>query len=197
MVAIIRKERRPFLIHAKVPLLNHHTSGVRKEWYRDDLEEAQAKDPFPKFRNQLIVAGFDSKELNEIEKKAKQKVEDDYQKALLAEDPRPEDLFNHDFAPTSVLEEKGEREPEGKEKTVMVDSALFAIRELMAKHPECLCGNAFPFGAIPHRRLDAVGRTESQLQCPRRWPCRKVAVQWAGETMESRTRRGLRRHRRT
>ncbi|MCB0458388.1 MAG: tungsten formylmethanofuran dehydrogenase, partial [Flavobacteriaceae bacterium] len=28
----IRKERRPFLVHAKVPLLNHHTSGVRKEW---------------------------------------------------------------------------------------------------------------------------------------------------------------------
>ena len=23
---------------AKVPLLNHHTSGVRMEWYRDDLD---------------------------------------------------------------------------------------------------------------------------------------------------------------
>src|SRR5574343_1482260 len=29
--AIVRKERRPFIIHAKVPLLGHHTSGVRKE----------------------------------------------------------------------------------------------------------------------------------------------------------------------
>ncbi len=38
VIGIIRKERRPFLIHAKVPLLNHHTSGVRKEWYREDLE---------------------------------------------------------------------------------------------------------------------------------------------------------------
>ena len=28
----IRTERRPFLVHAKVPLLNHHTSGVRMEW---------------------------------------------------------------------------------------------------------------------------------------------------------------------
>src|SRR5690606_22545330 len=27
----IRRERRPFLVHAKVPLLNHHTSGVRME----------------------------------------------------------------------------------------------------------------------------------------------------------------------
>lgn len=40
---IIRTERRPFLIHAKVPLLGHHTSGVRREWYRHDLEEAKKK----------------------------------------------------------------------------------------------------------------------------------------------------------
>lgn len=129
VIAIIRKERRPFLIHAKVPLLNHHTSGVRKEWYRDDLEEAQQRDPFPKFRNQLIISGFDIAELTEIEKQAKQKVADDYQKALAAEDPRPEDLFDYDFMPTPVTEEKGQREPAGKDKTVMVDSALFAIRE--------------------------------------------------------------------
>ncbi|MCF8269453.1 MAG: tungsten formylmethanofuran dehydrogenase, partial [Crocinitomicaceae bacterium] len=38
IIATIRTERRPFVFHAKVPLLGHHTSGVRKEWYRDDLE---------------------------------------------------------------------------------------------------------------------------------------------------------------
>ncbi|MFL5764207.1 MAG: thiamine pyrophosphate-dependent enzyme [Bacteroidia bacterium] len=158
VLAIIRKERRPFLVHAKVPLLNHHTSGVRKEWYRDDLEEAQKRDPFPKFRNQLIVAGFLTSELNEIELNAKEKVERDYQKALEAEDPRPEDLFEHDFAPTPVTEEKGEREPKGKEKTVMVDSALFAIRELMAKHPECLL-----YGQDVGGRLGGVFREAATL----------------------------------
>ncbi|MGZ4058543.1 MAG: alpha-ketoacid dehydrogenase subunit alpha/beta [Bacteroidia bacterium] len=158
VIAIIRKERRPFLIHAKVPLLNHHTSGVRKEWYRDDLEDAQKRDPFPKFRNQLIVAGFLTSELNEIEIAAKEKVEADYQRALLAEDPRAEDLFDHDFAPTPVTEEKGEREPKGKEKTVMVDSALFAIRELMAKHPECLL-----YGQDVGGRLGGVFREAATL----------------------------------
>ncbi len=158
VIEIIRKERRPFLIHAKVPLLNHHTSGVRKEWYRDDLEEAQAKDPFPKLRNYMLVAGFEEKELKEIEKSAKEKVEEDYQKALLAEDPRPEDLFNYDFVPTPVTEEKGEREPAGKEKTVMVDSALFAIRELMAKHPECLL-----YGQDVGGRLGGVFREAATL----------------------------------
>ncbi len=158
VIAIIRKERRPFLIHAKVPLLNHHTSGVRKEWYRDDLEEAQQRDPFPKFRNQLIISGFDIAELNEIEKQAKQKVADDYQKALVAEDPRPEDLFDYDFMPTPVTEEKGQREPAGKEKTVMVDSALFAIRELMTKHPECLL-----YGQDVGGRLGGVFREAATL----------------------------------
>jgi 2-oxoisovalerate dehydrogenase E1 component len=158
VIAIIRKERRPFLIHAKVPLLNHHTSGVRKEWYRDDLEEAQQRDPFPKFRNQLIISGFDIAELNEIEKQAKQKVADDYQKALAAEDPRPEDLFDYDFMPTPVTEEKGQREPAGKEKTVMVDSALFAIRELMTKHPECLL-----YGQDVGGRLGGVFREAATL----------------------------------
>jgi len=158
VIAIIRKERRPFLIHAKVPLLNHHTSGVRKEWYRDDLEEAQQRDPFPRFRNQLIVAGFDSSELNEIEKYAAVKVQEHYQRALAAEDPRAEDLFDHEFAPTPVTEEKGEREPKGKEKTVMVDSALFAIRELMAKHPECLL-----YGQDVGARLGGVFREAATL----------------------------------
>ncbi len=158
VIAIIRKERRPFLIHAKVPLLNHHTSGVRKEWYRDDLEEAQTKDPFPKLRNYMLVAGFDEKELKEIEKQATQKVKEDYQKAVVAEDPRPEDLFNYDFVPTPVTEEKGEREPAGKEKTVMVDSALFAIRELMAKHPECLL-----YGQDVGGRLGGVFREAATL----------------------------------
>ncbi|HET6227602.1 MAG TPA: thiamine pyrophosphate-dependent enzyme [Bacteroidia bacterium] len=158
VLAIIRKERRPFLIHAKVPLLNHHTSGVRKEWYRDDLEEAQKRDPYPKFRNQLLAAEFDPDELITIEKKAKQQVADDYQKALQAEDPRPEDLFDHDFAPTPVTEERGVRAPKGKDKTVMVDAALYAIRELMQKHPECLL-----YGQDVGHRLGGVFREAATL----------------------------------
>ena len=51
---LVRKERRPFIIHAKVPLLGHHTSGVRKEWYRDDLEEAAKRDPYPKLVAKLM-----------------------------------------------------------------------------------------------------------------------------------------------
>lgn len=158
VIELIRKERRPFLVHAKVPLLNHHTSGVRKEFYRDDLEEAAKRDPLPKFRKQLLDLGFTEKELDTIISEARETVEQDYEKALAAEDPRPEDLQNFIFAPTPITEEKGERSPAGKEPTVMVDSALFAIQELMAKHPECLL-----YGQDVGGRLGGVFREAATL----------------------------------
>lgn len=158
VIDTVRKERRPFLVHAKVPLLNHHTSGVRKEWYRDDLEEAATRDPFPKLKQNLLDLDVKSFELISIENKAKQLVEEDYQRALKEEDPRPEDLTLHHFAPTPITEEKGEREPKGKEKTVMVDSALFAVRELMTKHKECLM-----YGQDVGGRLGGVFREAATL----------------------------------
>jgi 2-oxoisovalerate dehydrogenase E1 component len=158
IITAIRKERRPFLLHAKVPLLNHHTSGVRKEWYRDDLVEQSKRDPFPKLKNVLLEKGFGEKELSQVEAKAKKIVDDDYVKALKAEDPRPADLFSHDFAPTPVTEEKGEREPKNREKKVMVDCALFAVQELMSKHKECLL-----YGQDVGKRLGGVFREAATL----------------------------------
>jgi 2-oxoisovalerate dehydrogenase E1 component len=154
----IRRERRPFLVHASVPLLNHHTSGVRKEWYRDDLEEHATRDPYPIFRNQLLEEGFSESVLKKIEKEARQKVEEDFAKAKKSEDPRPEDLFTHDFAPTPVTQESGEREPKGGEVKVMVDCALFAVEELMRKHPECLL-----YGQDVGGRLGGVFREAATL----------------------------------
>lgn len=155
---IIRTERRPFLIHAKVPLLGHHTSGVRREWYRHDLEEAKKKDPLPKFIQQLEEAGFTSDELDAIKKETRTLVEDDFAKAKAADDPLPEDLFKHDYAPTTVTEEKGVRQPAGKEPTVMVDCALFAVKELLQKHPECLF-----YGQDVGARLGGVFREAATL----------------------------------
>ena len=34
VVQYVRQQRTPYLVQAKVPLLGHHTSGVRKEFYR-------------------------------------------------------------------------------------------------------------------------------------------------------------------
>ena len=158
VIKTIRKERRPFLIHAKVPLLNHHTSGVRMEWYRDDLDEAKSRDPYPVLKLQLLDNGFSQKEVNDVENFAKNNVQSDFEKALKAEDPIPDDLFTHDFAPTPITEEKGERSPKGAEKVVMVDCALFAVEELMKKHKECLL-----YGQDVGGRLGGVFREAATL----------------------------------
>jgi 2-oxoisovalerate dehydrogenase E1 component len=158
VIETIREERRPFLIHAKVPLLGHHTSGVRKEWYRDDLEEHEQRDPLPILVQQLKDNGFTQKDIDAIDAEAATFVQSEYDRALLAEDPKPEDLFTHDFAPTPITEEKGERAPAGKDKTVMVDSALFAIQEILAKHPEALL-----YGQDVGHRLGGVFREAATL----------------------------------
>jgi 2-oxoisovalerate dehydrogenase E1 component len=158
VIATVRNERRPFLVHATVPLLNHHTSGVRKEWYRDDLEEAQKRDPHKKLFNQLLIEGYDTKSIKKIEDSAAFKVLSDFNNAIKAEDPSPEDLFQHDFAPNPELSEKGKREGDGKEKTMMVDAALFAIQELMNNHKECLL-----YGQDVGKRLGGVFREAATL----------------------------------
>ena len=158
VIKTIREERKPFLVHAKVPLLNHHTSGVRMEWYRDDLDEARSRDPYPVLKQQLLDNGFTSVEIEQIETSAKTKVEEDFEKALKAEDPKPEDLFTHDFVSTPITEEVGIREPEGANKVVMVDCALFAVEELMRKHKECLL-----YGQDVGGRLGGVFREAATL----------------------------------
>ena len=154
----IRNERRPFLVHAKVPLLNHHTSGVRMEFYRDDLDEARSRDPYPKMLKLLSDYNISEEEIRKIETEITTEIENDLNNALKAEDPKPEDLFTHDFASTPVTEEVGVRAPEGGDKVVMVDCALFAIEELMAKHPECLL-----YGQDVGGRLGGVFREAATL----------------------------------
>lgn len=154
----IRTERRPFLVHAKIPLLNHHTSGVRMEWYRDDLDEARSRDPYPVLIKQMLAAGFTAENIEAIETEVRSLVAADFEQAQLAEDPQPEDLFTHDFAPTTVTEETGVRVPPREDKVVMVDCALFAVEELMRKHPECLL-----YGQDVGARLGGVFREAATL----------------------------------
>lgn len=138
VISTIRKERRPFLVRARVPLLNHHTSGVRKEWYRDDLEEDKTEDPMVHLHVSLRDMGIKEEVLEGVKEKVMEKVEADFEKAFQAEDPNPEDLFDHQFAPTPITEEAGERAPEGASEIVMVDAALHAVNKVLKEHPEAL-----------------------------------------------------------
>lgn len=156
----VRRERRPILVHAKVPLLGHHTSGVRKEWYRtaEDLEKHALNDPGPKLRKVLLQRGFKEDQLDAIEAEEKEFVAREFDHAVNAPDPDPATVADHVFAPTPVTEEKGNRYPAGREKVVMVDAALHAVEEILQDHPEALF-----YGQDVGRRLGGVFREAATL----------------------------------
>jgi 2-oxoisovalerate dehydrogenase E1 component len=156
----VRRERYPFLVHARVPLLGHHTSGVRKEFYRteDDLAKHYIDDPGPKLRNKLFESGIELEELARIEADAAKEVVHHFQGAVAAPEPDPATVEDFVFVPTPVIEESGERSPADKEKVLMVDAALFAIREIMEEYPEALL-----YGQDVGRRLGGVFREAATL----------------------------------
>lgn len=157
-IDIARNEQRPVLVHATVPLLNHHTSGVRKEWYRDDLEEHATRDPYPLLRALLADNGLTEEDIVALENDAKSRVSADFEQAQLADNPRPEDLYTHEFAPSPITAEAGERAPAGADEKVMVDCALLAVQEIMEDHPECLF-----YGQDVGGRLGGVFREAATL----------------------------------
>ena len=160
VISDVRKTRRPWLVHAKVSLLNHHTSGVRKEFYRtkEDLAKHIENDPLPKLRNVLLQKNIEESILKEIESTTEEEIANDFSKAVKAEEPDPKKISEHIFLPTRIREEKGERAPAGKEKVIMVDAALYAIRELMEDHREIVF-----YGQDVGRRLGGVFREAATL----------------------------------
>lgn len=160
VVQYVRQQRTPYLVQAKVPLLGHHTSGVRKEFYRTqhDLEKHAVNDPVPKLRKRLLQNGVNEQQLLQMEEEAGEAVSQQFQQAVQAPEPNPATIAEHVFAPTPVTEEKGQRQPASNEKIIMVDAALFAIREIMEEFPEAML-----YGQDVGRRLGGVFREAATL----------------------------------
>ena len=156
----VREKRIPYLVHAKVPLLGHHTSGVRKEFYRseDDLSKHAADDPFYKLRNRLLAIGVVEEHLQFLEKTNTEAIAKHFADAVASPEPDITKAEDFVFVPTPVTEEKGERSPYDKEKVLMVDAALFAIREIMEDYPEAVL-----YGQDVGRRLGGVFREAATL----------------------------------
>lgn len=155
----VREQRAPMLVHARCPLLGHHTSGVRREWYRgENLKQHQKSDPIPKLEKYLVAIGEPKSSLEEMRTRAIEKVKADFQKAMAMPDPDPNDFDTHEFAATPVLEEKGNRHPAKGEKVVMVDAALHAVDEILSAHPEAIL-----YGQDVGGRLGGVFREAATL----------------------------------
>ncbi len=160
VIGDVRSSRTPYLVQADVPLLGHHTSGVRREFYRsaEDLQQHGLLDPLPKLKARLRELGMEDGVLLEIEEKTRLFVDEQFQAAVAAPDPDPATVQDWVFVPTPVTGERGERSPAGGEKVIMVDAGLFAIREIMEDCPEALL-----YGQDVGRRLGGVFREAATL----------------------------------
>ncbi|MEZ4823718.1 MAG: thiamine pyrophosphate-dependent enzyme [Ignavibacteria bacterium] len=154
----VRTKRKPVLIHAMTSLIGHHTSGVRKEWYRHDLAEHEKNDPVPKLRKVLLESGIEEDEILKIESAGILKANDSFKRAVEAEEPDASSLYLHEFAPTPVTEEKGIREPEGREPIIMVDASLHAVNEILRDNDEAIL-----YGQDVGKRLGGVFREAATL----------------------------------
>lgn len=159
-VSFVRHKRKPLLVHATVPLLGHHTSGVRKETYRskENLAQHSKQDPYPPLHKLMLMHGYSDEGIAQINQDINDTVNDSFARAVAAEDPLPETVAKFVFAETPVTEEKGIRTPEGKDKVMMVDAALHAIEEIMTDHPESLL-----YGQDVGKRLGGVFREAATL----------------------------------
>jgi 2-oxoisovalerate dehydrogenase E1 component len=155
-----RTQRKPVLVHATVPLLGHHTSGVRKEFYRDrdDLSKHLVTDPLPKLRALLVAAGNTEEAILAIDKDVHEKIQAAFASAQQAPDPDRHSVEQHVFAPTPVKEERGQRVSRSAEKVMMVDAALHAIEEILTDYPEALL-----YGQDVGARLGGVFREAATL----------------------------------
>lgn len=154
----VRMNQKPMLLHAKVPLLGHHTSGVRSEWYRDDLEEDKKEDPLKFLLEQALEKGIKQTKIDEWKEEAIAHVADSFERAVAAEAPSPNTTTDFVLAPTPITQEEGERSPAGNEKIIMVDAALHAVDEILADHPEALL-----YGQDVGHRLGGVFREAATL----------------------------------
>lgn len=160
VISYVREHQCPYLVQATVPLLNHHTSGVRKEFYRseEDWQQHLSDDPFPKLRSLCLQEGIAEGELAQVFEKEGVFIENEFRRAVAAPDPDPATVTGFVFAPAAVTEEAGERSPAGAVAVPMVDAALYAIRELMEIYPESVL-----YGQDVGRRLGGVFREAATL----------------------------------
>jgi 2-oxoisovalerate dehydrogenase E1 component len=159
-IAYVRKERKPALVMAKVPLLGHHTSGVRKEFYRDkeDLLKHANFDPLPKLRALLLGVGYEEIQIQKEETDIREKIKNDFEQVQKEPEPDPAGVEDHVFAPTNNKEEKGQRCPKNGERVMMVDAALHAVEEIMEEYPEAIL-----YGQDVGARLGGVFREAATL----------------------------------
>ena len=117
-IAEVRAGGGPFiLVQAQVPLLGHHTSGVRREFYRDapDLAEHAARVRCRGLGPSCFTMALAWKFLTDRTRVAVF-VEEQFRQAVDTAEPEAESVSDYVYLPTPVVAEAGDRAPSGERK---------------------------------------------------------------------------------
>lgn len=159
---IARIERKPVLVHATISQKSFQSYDLKRgsDRYQKRREEVTQLDPVGILRNVLLESGISEDDIRQIEQAVQKRVEHDFSRALLSEDPEPASVEEHIFAPTTITEEMGTRIPQRGKEVGMEEAALRAIEELMKAYPESVV-----YGQQSASRLGAqVGRIDRLLE---------------------------------
>jgi 2-oxoisovalerate dehydrogenase E1 component len=101
--AIAKQE--PVIVHADCVRMGNHSNSDKHEWYRDEVEiaEAKAQDPYARYRKELLESKvFIEEELKAVEDDMKKIVIDAHTKAMKAPNPDPASIYDHVIAEAYV-----------------------------------------------------------------------------------------------
>ncbi len=135
-----RLERMPLLLHAKCPLLGHHSSALRWPSYRDEDNYSlhQRDEPFDRLRRYLLVEGETAEAIDQLAQDAIQTIADDFQRVLQNQNTDISTHFLHPFAPTHITEEAGNRNESNPGTITFLEAAIQAIDEVLHENPEAI-----------------------------------------------------------
>lgn len=91
------EKSEPVIVHAQCVRIGNHSNSDKHELYRDEKERAEAKaqDPLPKFKELLLKEGLlTEKEIEKIEKDAKDELMEAHKAGVKAPNPDPESIFD-------------------------------------------------------------------------------------------------------
>ncbi len=113
----------PAMVYATCVRIGSHSNSDRHDWYRDEQElaEAKAKDPLPRFREYCLQQGISETDLQAIEAENLAHYNEASEKAIKAADPDPATIYDH-LLPEAWVSEKfpeGIHNEEGESVTLL------------------------------------------------------------------------------
>lgn len=128
----------PTILWCDLDRLGSHTSSDDHRVYRPqaEIDEMAARDPIILLKNELIEAGQLTEDaFQAMHEEIVKSVDDDYQRAEKAPDPRPEDVLQHNFG----AETKPERPPiQAGDKQTMVNTINQTLRKALESDPKVI-----------------------------------------------------------